>query len=57
MTEYINCQCGKIVSQLEDNRIVIIKCRRCKRYVILDTKGLNHIRYKLDDEIVRMPQK
>lgn len=32
--EDVRCKCGKIISQLE-NEVVIIKCRHCKRLVIL----------------------
>ncbi len=33
--ENIRCRCGKIVCQLK-GRVVLIKCRHCKRFVILE---------------------
>lgn len=40
--ENVRCRCGKIVCQLK-GRVVLIKCRHCKRFVILefsDQEGL-----------------
>ncbi|MHB1126666.1 MAG: hypothetical protein ACYC2T_06860 [Bacillota bacterium] len=37
--ENLRCQCGKIVCQLDQN-LVVIKCRHCKRMIIINTKGL-----------------
>lgn len=31
----VRCKCGKIVCQVQE-RVVLIKCRHCKRYVTLD---------------------
>ncbi len=31
----VRCRCGKIVCQLKAN-VVLIKCRHCKRFVILE---------------------
>lgn len=47
------CQCGKIVCQIEDDK-VIIKCRHCKRYIIIYTQGLLHVEYQTDKEIVEL---
>lgn len=33
--ENVRCKCGKIVCQLK-GRVVLIKCRHCKRFVILE---------------------
>lgn len=33
--ENVRCKCGKIVCQLQ-GRVVLIKCRHCKRFVILE---------------------
>jgi hypothetical protein len=33
--ENVRCRCGKIVCQLK-GRVVLIKCRHCKRFVILE---------------------
>ncbi|MHB1126669.1 MAG: hypothetical protein ACYC2T_06875 [Bacillota bacterium] len=41
------CQCKKIVCQVEGNT-VIIKCRHCKRYIHIHTKGLLNIEFKLE---------
>ncbi|GAW91443.1 hypothetical protein [Calderihabitans maritimus] len=38
--EDLRCLCGKIVSQFEGNCIVI-KCRHCKRYLVIKTKGIH----------------
>lgn len=37
--EDLRCKCGKIVCQIKGN-LVIIKCRHCKRLVIVNTKGI-----------------
>ena len=41
----LKCLCGKIVCQKEDN-IIIIKCRHCKRLIIIKTQGVTSIEYK-----------
>ncbi|GAW91450.1 hypothetical protein CHY_0353 [Calderihabitans maritimus] len=41
----VRCSCKKIVCQLEENTI-IIKCRHCKRYILIETQGPVHIEYK-----------
>ncbi|MBU7007561.1 hypothetical protein [Phosphitispora fastidiosa] len=33
--ENVRCRCGKIVCQLKGN-VVLVKCRHCKRFVILE---------------------
>lgn len=33
--ENVRCRCGKIVCQLK-GRVVLIKCRHCKRFVIME---------------------
>ncbi len=33
--EDVRCKCGKIVSQLE-GEVILIKCRHCKRFVIVN---------------------
>ncbi|MFA5882147.1 MAG: hypothetical protein WC834_08105 [Eubacteriales bacterium] len=33
--ENVRCKCGKIVCQLKGG-VVLIKCRHCKRFVILE---------------------
>lgn len=35
LMENVRCKCGKIVCQLKSN-VVLIKCRHCKRLVILE---------------------
>ena len=37
--EDVRCQCDKIVCQIKGNDI-IIKCRHCKRYVVIKTRGI-----------------
>ncbi len=36
--EDLRCQCGKIVCQVKEKTIVI-KCRHCKRFIIIRTEG------------------
>jgi len=36
--EDVRCLCGKIVCQIQNEK-VIIKCRHCKRYIIIDYQG------------------
>ncbi|MFZ5639457.1 MAG: hypothetical protein ACOY4Q_02065 [Bacillota bacterium] len=33
--ENVRCRCGKIVCQLK-GKVVLVKCRHCKRFVILE---------------------
>lgn len=47
--ESFRCQCRKIVCQIEGDSI-IIKCRHCKRYIHIHTKGLINIEYKLSPD-------
>ena len=42
---FLRCKCGKIVSQTSDD-LIVIKCRHCKRYIIIHTKGIEKIEYK-----------
>lgn len=44
------CACKKIVFQIEGDTI-IIKCRHCKRYIHIHTKGLIDIEYSLDNNV------
>jgi len=48
------CTCKKIIFQIEDDRI-IIKCRHCKRYIHIRTKGLIDVEFRLDQEIQPIP--
>lgn len=48
--ENFRCQCKKIVCQIEGDT-VIIKCRHCKRYIHIRTKGLVQIEYRLTPEV------
>ncbi len=43
--ENVRCQCGKIVCQIHANK-VIIKCRHCKQYLVIETKGIKEIEYR-----------
>ena len=36
---YVRCKCQKIVAQLE-GRKVVVKCRHCKRFVIIDLDAI-----------------
>lgn len=47
--ENFRCQCKKIICQIEGDT-VIIKCRHCKRYIHIHTKGLVNIEYRLGPE-------
>jgi len=44
--ENFRCQCKKIVCQIEGD-MVIIKCRHCKRYIHIKTKGIIDIQFRL----------
>lgn len=45
MVPLMRCLCGKIVCQASDDT-VIIKCRNCKRYIIIYTNGIRGIEHK-----------
>ncbi len=42
--ENTRCACGKIVCQTEEDR-VIIKCRHCKRYIVIHTGGIERVEH------------
>ncbi|WP_088554266.1 hypothetical protein [Calderihabitans maritimus] len=42
---YIRCLCGKIVSQLSNDSI-IIKCRHCKQFVVIKAQKIERIDYR-----------
>jgi len=44
------CTCKKLIFQIEGNT-VIIKCRHCKRYIHIHTKGLIEAEFKLETEL------
>lgn len=44
------CTCKKIVCQIKGD-MIIIKCRHCKRYIHIHTKGLIDARFKIDEEV------
>lgn len=48
--QVVRCPCGKIVAEVDDDKRVRIKCRHCKRYIIieLDENGRMVIRYTED---------
>ncbi len=47
--ENFRCQCKKIVCQIH-NDTIIIKCRHCKRYIHIHTKGIINVEYRLAPE-------
>ncbi len=48
------CGCKKIVCQIEGDAI-LIKCRHCKRYIQINTKGITNFQYKLGPEESEKP--
>lgn len=38
------CHCSKLLFEMTDKEI-IIKCRHCKRYVIVYTKGIDDVEF------------
>lgn len=47
--ENFRCQCKKIVFQVEGD-CIIIKCRHCKRYIHVETRGIINVAYSLGPE-------
>lgn len=41
----LKCMCGKIISQQKD-RILIIKCRHCKRLVLIHLDDLEKVEFR-----------
>lgn len=41
----IKCACGKIVSQQKEH-VLVIKCRHCKRLVLIHLNDLGKIEYR-----------
>lgn len=42
----LKCVCAKIVCQIKDDKTIVIKCRHCKREIIITTGGITNIEYK-----------
>ncbi|MBI2914804.1 MAG: hypothetical protein HYY08_02650 [Firmicutes bacterium] len=42
--ESVRCLCGKLTCQITGDSVVI-KCRRCKRLVTIETKGVLHVSF------------
>lgn len=51
----LKCECGKILCQITDKQI-IIKCRHCKRYIVIDTEGLKSVEYKGESRTIEVRQ-
>lgn len=51
MESFVRCECGKILCQ-EENDTIIIKCRHCKRYFLIRTKGIEKMEFKLKSDLV-----
>ncbi|GAW91441.1 hypothetical protein [Calderihabitans maritimus] len=41
----LRCLCSKILCQVNEDK-VIIKCRHCKRFIIIQTSGLEGIMHR-----------
>lgn len=48
---FVRCECGKILCQQEGGTIVI-KCRHCKRYFLIHTKGIIKKEFKLKSDLL-----
>ncbi|WP_227766403.1 hypothetical protein [Zhaonella formicivorans] len=53
--EEFRCQCKKIIFQIEGDTI-IVKCRHCKRFIHINTKGILNIEFKLEPETKKGPE-
>jgi len=42
--DYLRCKCGKIVCEIIEDK-VIIKCRHCKRFVVIEAEQVKTIKY------------
>lgn len=49
------CSCKKIIFQIEGDS-VLIKCRHCKRYIQINTKGIVNFQYKLGPDEIIIPE-
>ncbi|GEM_PF-2473664 len=48
--EPVRCTCNKLLMTVFDDKI-IVKCSRCKRFMVLETKGIISIQiHDLDEE-------
>lgn len=50
------CECGKLIFQINGNDI-FIKCRHCKRMVVIHTDGLNEIEIQETKKIIHLSPK
>jgi len=41
----VRCACDKLVSKIEEDKI-IIKCRHCKRFVVIQARQITRVEYK-----------
>ncbi len=44
-TQEVRCLCSKIVCRI-DQKTIIIRCRHCKRDIVISTSGVLKIDYK-----------
>ncbi len=49
----VRCVCNKIICQV-DKDAVIIKCRHCKRFIIIRTRGKVTVETSIRDKKVNM---
>ncbi|WP_366921845.1 hypothetical protein MFMK1_002262 [Metallumcola ferriviriculae] len=52
----IRCVCNKIICQVDEGAIVI-KCRHCKRFIIIRTHGDVTVETSVNDKKVNMDYK
>ncbi len=49
----VRCTCNKIICQVDDDTIVI-KCRHCKRFIVIRTKGTVKVETSIEDSKVNL---
>lgn len=53
MRKDLRCTCKKLLFQVDGDDI-IIKCRHCKKIIIIRTKGLVSMEYRIEEQAVKL---
>ncbi|HEX3033229.1 MAG TPA: hypothetical protein VHS59_13530 [Bacillota bacterium] len=52
MKNDLRCTCKKLFCQIEGDK-VLVKCRHCKKIVVIHTRGLISMEFKVSDPVVK----
>ncbi|HEX3030936.1 MAG TPA: hypothetical protein VHS59_01645 [Bacillota bacterium] len=53
MKDDLRCTCKKLFCQIEGDT-VIIKCRRCKKMLVIETLGFTGMEYRIENPVINL---